>query len=251
MFAAIKMLFVYVTLGSAAGIVGVPYSFLVRDIGPLYRVAMRIMRVGIVAGGIRVEVSGVENLPAGRNCIFMSNHVSNLDPPVLMPYLPGRSAVLLKRSLMSIPILGTAMRMAKFIPVERQRSVEGAKASIAAAGEALRSGLNILVFPEGTRSRNGRLSTLKKGPFFLAQETGAPIVPIAISGTQNLMSKGSFAVIPGTAKVEFLKAIEPGDYGSRDELMAAVREALAEALPEEMKSAVVLDGPAPRGAVTS
>jgi len=238
MFAAFKMLFVYATLGSVAGIVGVPFSFLIRDIGPLYRVAMRIMRTGIIAGGIRVEVVGLEHVPVERRCIFMSNHVSNLDPPVLMPFLPGRSAVLLKRSLMKIPLLGTAMRMAKFIPVERQRSVEGAKASIAAAGEALRSGLNILVFPEGTRSRDGRLSALKKGPFFLAEDTRAPIVPIAISGTQHMMSKGSFAVTPGVARIEFLKPIEPSECGTREELMAAVRAALAGALPLEMKPLV-------------
>ena len=249
MFAAIKMLFVYVTLGSVAGIVGVPYSFLIGDIGPLYRVAMWILRVGVRAGGIRVEVVGRENLPVGQSCIFMSNHVSNLDPPVLLPALPGRSSVLLKKQLVSIPILGTAMKMAKFVPVERGQNVEAARASIAAASEALRSGLNILVFPEGTRSRDGRLSAFKKGPFFLAEETKAPIVPIAILGTQHMMKKGSFAVMPGVARIEFLKAIDPGNF-TREELMAAVRGAIDAALPEEMKG-VLPDGPAARGAVTS
>lgn len=236
MFAAIKMLFVYLTLGSVAGIVGVPYSFLIRDIGPLYRVAMWILRVGVRAGGIRVEVVGREHLPVGQSCIFMSNHVSNLDPPMLLPALPGRSSVLLKKQLVSIPILGTAMKMAKFVPVERGHSVEAAKASIAAAADALRSGLNIMVFPEGTRSRDGRLSALKKGPFFLAEDTKAPIVPIAISGTQHMMKKGSFAVMPGVARIKFLRPIEPGDFKTRDELMAAVRGAIDAALPVEMKS---------------
>jgi 1-acyl-sn-glycerol-3-phosphate acyltransferase len=238
MFAALKMLFVYVTLGSVAGIVGVPYSFLIGDIGPLYRVAMWILHAGVAAGGIRIEVIGRENLPTGQSCIFMSNHVSNLDPPVLLPCLPGRSSVLLKKQLVSIPILGTAMKMAKFVPVERGHSVEAAKASIAAAGDALRSGLNILVFPEGTRSKDGRLQSFKKGPFFLAEETKAPIVPIAISGTQDMMSKGSFAVRPGVAKIEFLKVIEPKDYATREELMTAVRLAIDGALPGEMKAAV-------------
>ncbi len=232
------MLFVYVTLGSVAGIVGVPYSFLIGDIGPLYRVAMWILHAGVAAGGIRIEVIGRENLPTGQSCIFMSNHVSNLDPPVLLPCLPGRSSVLLKKQLVSIPILGTAMKMAKFVPVERGHSVEAAKASIAAAGDALRSGLNILVFPEGTRSKDGRLQSFKKGPFFLAEETKAPIVPIAISGTQDMMSKGSFAVRPGVAKIEFLKVIEPKDYATREELMTAVRLAIDGALPGEMKAAV-------------
>jgi len=238
MFAALKMLFVYLTLGSVAGIVGVPYSFLIGDIGPLYRVAMWILHAGVAAGGIRIEAVGRENLPAGQSCIFMSNHVSNLDPPVLLPCLPGRSSVLLKKQLVSIPILGTAMKMAKFVPVERGHSVEAAKASIAAAGDALRSGLNILVFPEGTRSKDGRLSAFKKGPFFLAEETKAPVIPIAISGTQDMMSKGSFAVMPGVARIEFLKVMEPTDYATREELMIAVRAAIDAALPVEMKAAV-------------
>jgi 1-acyl-sn-glycerol-3-phosphate acyltransferase len=236
MFAALKIMFVYLTLGSAAGVLGVPYSILIGDIGPLYRVAMWIMRVGISAAGIQVEVSGREHLPAGRSCIFMANHVSNLDPPVLMPYLPGRSSVLLKKSLTVLPLLRTAMKMAKFVPVERGQNVEAAKASIAAAGDALRSGLNILVFPEGTRARDGRLQAFKKGPFFLAEETKAAIVPIAISGTQDMMRKGSFEVMPGVARIAFLKPIEPADYETREELMLAVRGAIDAALPSGMKA---------------
>jgi 1-acyl-sn-glycerol-3-phosphate acyltransferase len=236
MFSAFKMLFVYGIFGGAAGILGVPFSFLIGDIAPLYRLAMRIMHAGVVAGGIRVEIVGKENLPAGRSCIFMSNHVSNLDPPVLMPSLPGRSSILLKKSLMGIPVLGVAMRMAKFVPVERGSNVEAAKTSIAAAASALREGLNIIVFPEGTRSRDGRLAAFKKGPFFLAEDTKAPIVPIAISGTQHMMRKGSFAIAPGVARVEFLKPIDPEEYASREELMAAVRGAINAALPMEMKA---------------
>jgi 1-acyl-sn-glycerol-3-phosphate acyltransferase len=242
MFAALKMFSVYASLGSVASILGVPFSFLIGDIGPLFRLAMWIMHAGVAAGGIKVDVHGRENLLADRRCIFMSNHVSNLDPPVLLPYLPGRTSVLLKKSLTNIPFLGTAMRMAKFVPVERGHSVESAKASIAAAADALRSGLNILVFPEGTRSRTGRLSEFKKGPFFLAEETRAPIVPIAISETQYMMSKGSFAIRPGTARIEFLKAIEPAEYATRESLMAAVKQAIDRALPTEMKAAVVVAG---------
>src|SRR6202042_3528363 len=108
---------------------------------------------------------------------------ATLDPPVEMPMLPARSSVLLKKELMNIPILGRAMRLGQFAPVERGGYREAAQASVIAAGEALKSGLHILVFPEGTRSRDGRLMTFKKGPFYLAQQTKAPIVPIAISGT--------------------------------------------------------------------
>jgi 1-acyl-sn-glycerol-3-phosphate acyltransferase len=178
---------------------------------------------------------GREHVPAGTSCIFLSNHVSNLDPPVLIPELPGQCSVLLKKSLMRIPILGTGMRLAKFVPVERGSRRDAAQASVAAAASALKSGLNILIFAEGTRSRDGRLAAFKRGPFYLAMETGAPVVPIAISGTQKLMHKGSMAVTPGTTKVEFLEAVYPAAFATREELMAAVHGAIAAALPEEMK----------------
>ncbi len=239
MFATFKLVFVYLTLGSLAGIIGIPYTLLVGDISLLYRVAMWITNAGARAAGIRIEISGLENIPAGRSCIFMSNHVSNLDPPVLIPLLPGRSSVLLKKELMNIPILGRAMRMAKFVPVERGSRRDAAKASVEAAADALRSGLHILVYPEGTRSLDGRLSTFKKGPFFLAEETNAPIIPIALSGTQTMMRKGSSAITPGVARIQVLPAIEPSKYGTREELMAAVRRAIAEALPAEMKPVAI------------
>jgi len=235
MFSTLKLASIYVTLGSVAGIVGIPYSLLIGDIGPLYRVAMWIVKTGVRAAGIRVEVSGLEHVPAGRSCIFMCNHVSNLDPPVLLPALPGRSSVLLKKELMKIPILGVAMRMGKFVPVERGHRRDAAQASVEAAADALRSGLHIVVFPEGTRSKDGRLATFKKGPFFLAQQTGTPIVPIALSGTQTMMRKGSIAITPGVARVEMLPAVDPAAYGTREELLRAVRQAIAEALPEPMR----------------
>ena len=239
MFATFKLAFVYLALGPIAGIVGIPYTLLVGDISVLYRVAMWITNAGVRAAGIKIEMTGLENVPPGRSCIFMSNHVSNLDPPVVLPLLPGRSSVLLKKELMNIPILGRAMRMAKFVPVERGHRRDAAQASVEAAADALRSGLHILVYPEGTRSRDGRLSTFKKGPFFLAKETQAPIVPIALSGTQTMMHKGSNAIVPGLARIQMLPAVEPSKYETREELLLAVRSAIAEALPPEMKPAVI------------
>jgi 1-acyl-sn-glycerol-3-phosphate acyltransferase len=239
MFSTFKLAFVYLALGPLAGIVGIPYTLLVGDISLLYRVAMWITNAGVRAAGIKIEIRGFENIPSGRSCIFMCNHVSNLDPPVLLPLLPGRSSVLLKKELMNIPILGRAMRMADFVPVERGSRRDSAKSSVDAAVKALQSGLNIVVFPEGTRSRDGRLSTFKKGPFFLAKETGAPIVPIAISGTQTMMHKGSNAIVPGLARIQLLPAIEASLYGTREELMAAVRDAIAKALPDEMKPVAI------------
>ena len=235
MFATFKMLFVYIVFGTVAGIVCIPYSLLVGNVNWFYRVVMWIMATGVWAAGIKIDVTGRENVPAGASCIYLSNHVSNLDPPVLFPLLPGMSSVLLKKELTKIPLLGTAMRMGKFVPVERGNNREAAKASVVAAADALKSGLHILIFAEGTRSKDGRLAAFKRGPFYLAMETGAPIVPIAISGTQTMMRKGSWAIRPGVARVQMLPAIDPAKYETRDELMAAAREAIAAALPEEMR----------------
>jgi 1-acyl-sn-glycerol-3-phosphate acyltransferase len=236
MFSTFKMVFCYLTLGGLAGVIGIPYSFVVGNVQLLYRVVVKgIVRIGVRAAGITVEVTGLENVPAGVSCIFLSNHVSNLDPPVLLPEIPGMSSVLLKKELMRIPLLGTAMRMGKFVPVERGNNREAAKASVLAAADALRSGLHILIFAEGTRSKDGRLASFKRGPFYLAKETGAPIVPVAVSGTQTMMRKGSAAITPGVAKIAMLPAIDPAAYGTREELMAAVRAAIAAALPEEMR----------------
>ena len=196
---------------------------------------MGIIRLALRAARIEVRVEGVENVPTDKAVIFMANHVSNLDPPVLLPVLPGRSSVLLKKELLRIPILGMAMRMAQFVPVERGGRRDAASASVAAAAGALRDGLHILVFPEGTRSKDGRLQAFKKGPFFLAKQTMAPVVPVAISGTEKMMRKGSAAITPDTARVQFLKAVLPRDYATREEMMRAVWGAISAALPGEMR----------------
>jgi 1-acyl-sn-glycerol-3-phosphate acyltransferase len=235
MLATIKMVFVFVTLGLLAGVVGIPYSVVAGNVRVLYRVAMRIISAGVWAAGIRVEVRGLEHVPAGVSCIFLSNHVSNLDPPVIFPVLPGQSSVLLKKDLMRIPLLGTAMRLAKFVPVDRGNRREAAKASVEAAAEALKSGLNMLIFAEGTRSKDGRLAAFKRGPFYLAMETGAPIVPMTISGTEKMMRKHSAAIRPGVAKVEFLAAIDPAEFATREDLMEAVRAAMVAVLRVEMR----------------
>ena len=236
MFAALKMLSVYVVLGTLAGVIGIPYSLLVGNVRLLYRVVIRgIVRWGVQAAGIKVMVTGRENVPQGVSCIFLANHVSNLDPPVLLPEIPGMASVLLKQELTKIPLLGTARRMGKYVPVERTNSREAAKRSMMAAADALQSGLHMLVFAEGTRSKDGRLQPFKKGPFFLAEHTSAPIVPVAISGTQAMMRKGSWAVMPGVARVQMLPAIDPKKFESREELMAAVRAEILAVLPEEMR----------------
>lgn len=232
MFSALRMSFVFTLLAAPAALIGIPWSLLRGNIRTMYGWAMTIMRLGIGAAGIRVRIEGLENIPPGESCIFLSNHVSNLDPPILLPAIPGMCSVFLKKSLMKIPLIGTAMRMAKYIPVSRGHSRVEAAQSVVIAADALRSGLHIFIFPEGTRSPDGNLLPFKKGAFFLAADTNAPMVPIVITGTAQMMRKGSLKVYPGEAVVRFLPALRPQHFDSREALMDAVRLNMQSALAE-------------------
>jgi 1-acyl-sn-glycerol-3-phosphate acyltransferase len=166
----------------------------------------------------------------------MANHVSNLDPPALIPNIPGRTSAFLKRSLMHVPVLGWGFRLGEFIPVDRDGRKESAQESIAAARRVLGTGVHITTFVEGTRSKDGRLLPFKKGPFYLAKEAGAPCVPVSIWGTETMMSKGSLRIRPGIAHVTFHAPLNPDDYETREDLLAAVRAAIASGLPEWMRN---------------
>lgn len=235
MLVTLVIVLVYLVLALPAALIGLPWTLLRGDISFLYRWAMWIAHTGLKIGGIRIEVSGREQLDPKQRYIFMSNHVSNLDPPVLLPLIPGRTSVFLKRSLMKIPVLGYAMRLGSFIPVDRDGRVESAKQSVETGSRVLASGLHITTFVEGTRSRDGRLLPFKKGPFYLAMETGAPVVPISIWGTEGMMRKGSLRITPGTAHITFHPPVWPRDYATRENLLAAVRQAIQSNLPEWMR----------------
>jgi 1-acyl-sn-glycerol-3-phosphate acyltransferase len=166
----------------------------------------------------------------------MANHVSNLDPPALLPRIPGRTSAFVKKSLMKVPVFGWGLKLGEFIPVSRDGSITGAQESVAAARKVLEKGIHITTFVEGTRSPDGRLLPFKKGPFYLAIQTGAPCIPVSIFGTETLMAKGSQRIFPGTAHVIFHPPIYPNNFATREELMAAVRAAIASGLPEWMRN---------------
>jgi 1-acyl-sn-glycerol-3-phosphate acyltransferase len=136
---------------------------------------------------IHISVSGVDAVPPGKAFVYMSNHQSHLDIPVLYMTIPARTLrMVAKRELFRLPGFGPAMRAAEFIEVNRE-SREQAIASLRRAEQAIADGVSIWIAPEGTRSRTGELGPLKKGGFHLASAVGAPIVPIAINGTIDIL----------------------------------------------------------------
>ena len=225
-----------VILGIPAAIICLPWAVITGNVMPLYNAAQFIVRTGYALARIDVRVEGRELIPAKTACIFMANHVSNLDPPALLPNIPGRTSAFIKDSLMRIPVFGLGLRLAEFIPVDRSGDRESAVESVAAARRILSEGIHITTFVEGTRSPDGRMLPFKKGPFYLAKETSAPCVPVSIWGTETMMAKGSVRIRPGTAHVNFHRPLNPDDYETREELMDAVRAAIASGLPEWMRS---------------
>ena len=224
---------VVLALPSAA--IFIPFTLLTGNVGPLYAVGSWIARVAIRVAGIRLRIEGLENIPPGRACILMANHLSNLDAPALMSSLPDRTVVFLKRPLMKIPVLGYAFKLAGFIPVARDGTVEGAQLAVANAQRVLASGLHITTFVEGMRSPDGRMLPFKKGTFYLAKDSGAPCIPVSIYGSEKILPSGSLRIHPGVAHIVFHPPIDPANYASRDELSEGVRAAIASALPEWMR----------------
>ncbi len=226
---------VILALSIPSAIIFIPLAAITGNVGPLYAVTCFIVRTGFRVAGIRVRVEGRENVPAGKACIFMANHVSNLDPPGLIPQIPGRTSAFTKRSVFNMPIFGYCLKLGEYIPVDRAGNAATAKESVLLAGKQLEKGVHITTFVEGTRSRDGKLLPFKKGPFYLAKETGAPCIPVSIYGTETLMAKGSFGIKSGTAHFIFHPPLNPRDYETRDDLMLAVRASIASGLPEWMR----------------
>jgi 1-acyl-sn-glycerol-3-phosphate acyltransferase len=211
------------------------YSVIRGSSNLLYRVTRVGVRAFVRMAGVRVRVEGLENIPSGV-CVFVANHVSHVDPPVLVAVIPRQIAVVAKKELFRIPILGPAMRMAYFLPIDRSNR-KAAADSIEEAIRNLRSGVSYLSYPEGTRSADGRLRPFKKGSFVMAIDAGVPVVPITVIGAQHLMRKGEWFVRPGSTTVRFLPALEGTDSTAAHklDLLQRVYESIAASLPPEQQ----------------
>jgi len=183
--------------------------------------------------GICVTVRGRKNVNPEAPRIYMCNHQSFFDIWTLLAFLPVDFKFILKQELMKIPLLGPAMIRAGYIGIERKDPRKAVK-SIALAAQRIRDGASVLIFPEGTRSPDGRLQSFKRGGFNLAFKSGCDIVPVVINGSHRIATKGSLRINKGAYSLHIGEPISLTDYGKKDiqRLMDKVHDAIAAQLPD-------------------
>src|SRR5262249_32271940 len=215
-----------------AVIVGFPWTYITRDVSLLYRMGMWGAWTGVRLAGVKIEPIGLKKLDPARTYIFMSNHTSNLDPPILLPLIPRRTSVMAKKELFSYPLLGETMRIGSLVPVDRGNRDAGISAG-RAASDVIRRGINMTIYVEGKRSFDGKLLPFKKGPFYLATGCAVPVVPATIVGTHEVKPQARFRLQPGKATVICHEPIEPKDFGSGECLMEKVWRVINGGLPAQ------------------
>ena len=191
------------------------------------------IRAGLAMVGVRVEVSGIERLDPNQTYIFTPNHQSLIEVPLFVTYLGRNPAYLGKKEVFKYPVFGYGIRLMGVVPVDRSNSpaaVESAKL----ATENLRHGKSYVVYPEGTRSRDGHLLPFKKGAFMMAIDAGVPVVPVTVSGATKIMPKAQIKVFPSTVRITIHEPISTAGYSKQNvvELMGRTKAKIFSALDE-------------------
>ena len=177
--------------------------------------------------GVQVTVRGAENVPSGP-AVFAANHTSALDIPLLFGGLPAEFRIIHKRSLYFFPVIGLYLYLAGHIAIDRENPFR-ARRSLARAAARIAAGESVAVFPEGTRSRDGRMLPFKKGTFVLALEAGVPVVPVSLEGVRRLTARSLLLLRAGAVGLTVHPAIETRghDAGYADVLAAQVQAAVS------------------------
>lgn len=214
--------------------IGLAWSFLSGDSRILYSLARFCIRTAGLICGVRVIQHGREKIAPGTTYVFLSNHQGNFDGPVLVHAIPRDLKALIKQEMMRLPVLSIVLKHVKFVPIERLNPKQ-ARASIDAGARLLKEGYSFFAFPEGTRSRDGKLGEFKKGVFIMALKGQVPIMPITIVGSAQIQPPGKYAIRPGRVKIIYHDPILTAgmQLEDRHRLVQLTREAIASALPSK------------------
>ena len=200
----------------------------------IYSPSRFFIRLGLRLVGVRVEVRGLEHLDPGQTCIFAPNHQSMIEVPLLITFLGRNPAYLAKKEVFRYPIFGYGISLMGVVPVDRSNSVAAIE-SARLATEKLRAGKDYVVYPEGTRSPDGRMLPFKKGAFMMAIEAGVPVVPVSISGSSTIMPKGEVKIFPSTIYLTIHEPISTAAYSRANisELVARTEAKVRSGLSDE------------------
>jgi 1-acyl-sn-glycerol-3-phosphate acyltransferase len=188
---------------------------------PIWFARFAWSRSSLWLAGVRIAMEPLPVLPAGP-VIFASNHESALDIWVLLARLPRSVRFVAKAELFEIPVFGAYMRLGGHVAVDRRNHAQ-AVAGLRHAAGVVRGGTSLIVFPEGTRSRDGRVHAFKKGPFVLANEAGVPVVPVAVSGAGRVTPKNVVAIWPGVIRLAVGEPVDPAAFPDKTALLLEVR----------------------------
>jgi 1-acyl-sn-glycerol-3-phosphate acyltransferase len=213
----------------AFGIAAILVSFFSRSGNTAHKVAHVWAKSIIAFSGVKVTVTGLKNIHPEKSYIYMCNHQSNFDIPVLLAFLAVQFRWLAKAELFKIPVFGQGMRGAGYISIDRSNQASAFE-SISEAARKIKNGVSVMIFPEGTRSKDGKIKAFKKGGFVLAVDSGVPIVPVILKGTYAIMPKGRLRINPGPVDLEIQKPIETCGYTreSKAVLMDRVKAVMCE-----------------------
>jgi 1-acyl-sn-glycerol-3-phosphate acyltransferase len=203
------------------------------------RVARAWARTLLLVSGVRVQVEGLEHIDPEASYIFIANHSSYMDTPVVLAHIPVQFRFLAKRGLFQIPFLGTHLSRAGHIPVPREDARAAVKTIHIAAETVQRKKVSLLVFPEGGRSHDGVVRPFKEGGAFMAIRAGVPAVPTVLIGTRPILPYGSGIVKPGVVTLRVLKPIETSGMTARDRgrLTEQIRSAILNELGDDQRRA--------------
>jgi 1-acyl-sn-glycerol-3-phosphate acyltransferase len=181
--------------------------------------------------GIRVDIQGREKISPGQTYVFLSNHQGNFDGPVLLHAIPRDWKALIKKEMMNLPVLSLVMKQVQFVPIERSNPKK-ARSGIEFGVSLLKKGHSFIAFPEGTRSRDGRLGNFKKGVFIMAIEAQAPVIPVTIRNSARIQPPGSYGIHPGIIEVIFHDPILTAGMTveDRDSLIQLIRDTISSEL---------------------
>lgn len=226
MIRSILVLSLYFFLTIFVGIPALIISYITGKRDFLFKVG----RFGLILSrplfGMKLKVYGMEKIDFRKPHIFMANHMSLIDAPLLFLILPIPVRIFPKKELFKIPVIGKGMERVGFIPVDRRDSSRGRMAIEKGVEMIKEKGWSFLIFPEGTRSWDGNLLPFKKGGFILSIKSQVPIVPVTIKGTREMLPRGKFSIKKGSVEVKFHEPVSPEGYSleEKDKLLQKVRE---------------------------